>query len=795
MRGRAMNGWADDFRSALRSLRRSPGFAAFAVGTLALGIGATITFAAFLDRIVLRPVDFPDSDRLVMAWRTQDAGFEISPDLETRDRVRSADVFDAVAATGGREVAWSTDDGPRMLDARTIDSAFPVLAGLPPLLGRFFTHDEMAGSGAHVLLLSEGLWKRAFGADPNVLGRSLRIDGDSYTVVGVASETMRAPGPGDPAADIWLPLPADGSDAGPNVYARLKEGVTLDQASERMDALDLAAAESAESQWRTRLMPVRDMVGSRLKSPLKAAGAAVALLLLISCINLANLLLARGDARLRDTAVRAAVGAGRLRLAREMLLEHIVIGAIASAIGLGLAALALSATRALRPDELRLLDSLRLDPWVTAAAIACGAVTVVLFGALPLLHRTRTQPGAVLGERASTGEAGAVTLRRALLVGEVALSFALLACGVQIVTTLGQVRSRDPGLAVDRLLSVRIRLPEWRFPDPAGREAALAEIRERVLHLPGVERVAVAANTPPRLGIFFGHAEADGQVPVGDDKTPAVLFGNSVGPGYFDGIGQELVRGRDFTAEDTGVEPAPYILSESAAARYFPDGDAVGGRFRLGEGDWHPIVGVVHDIWATGSANDPAYPQLYVPLDEGKGSMLLLRTDDPARLAARIRTVVANVDREIPVLDAQPMATLYRDALARERLIAMLLGVFAVTAATLAAAGLYGVVAHLAVRRTREFGIRISLGAEPGSIFELALRDGLVSVVAGLVVGCGLAWAGLRLLHAELAGLEGARPLAFLAAAALLGAVTLAAMSVPAVRAARIDPAEALRAE
>lgn len=799
-RGGATGGWIDDLVSALRSLRRSPGFAAFAVGTLALGVGATIAFASFFDRVVLRPVDFPRADRMVMVWRWRESGamahLMISPDLHTRDRVRRADAFAGVTATGGETVAWSTEDGPRMLSAVLMDEALPALAGMPPLLGRYFSREDLAGSGAAVALLSEGLWKRAFGSDSDVLGRTMRIEGELRTIVGVAPEALRLPAPGSSDVDVWLPLPADGWKLGANVFARLKDGVTLERAHEEMKALDLAASEAERNGWGTRLVPVAEMAVGSLKNPLKVAGAAVALLLLIACLNVGNLLLARGDALTRDTAVRAALGAGRLRLGRELFFESLALSAVASVLGVGLASAAIRLIRAVRPEQWALLASLHLDPAVTAAAVVVAVGTVLLFGTLPLAHRVRVAPAEALTERAGTAGMRALALRRGLLVGEVALSFALLAGGVQVVSTLGKVAGRDPGLAVHELMSVRFDLPSWHFPDAASKEATLAELVRRARRIPGVESVTLASGTPPHTGIFFGAAEAEGEPVPEDAEDRVVFFGNSVAPGYFGTVSQALLEGRAFTDDDANADPAPYILGESAAKKYFPGGHAVGGHFRLSKDeDWHEVIGVVRDIWATGSADDAGYPQLYVMLDRGEGSSLLVRGADPESLAAGLGTLIRAVDKEITVIEMSPVARLYYKALARERLVALLLAAFAVTAVLLAGVGLYGVVAQVAVRRIREFGIRISLGAERASIFALAMRGGAVVVSAGLLLGSALAWAGLRFLETGVVGLERPSPPAFAGAAVLLAAVTLAAMGLPAVRASRTNAIDALREE
>jgi hypothetical protein len=308
--------------------------------------------------------------------------------------------------------------------------------------------------------------------------------------------------------------------------------------------------------------------------------------------------------------------------------------------------------------------------------------------------------------------------------------------------------------------------------------------------------VTVATGAPPDLGVFFGAASAEGQPATADGGKAVLFFGNSVDPGYFSATGQSILEGRPFAPEDAGSDPDPMILGESAAKKYFPDGGAVGGRFRLGdEGPWHPVIGVARDIWATGSATDPGYGQLYVPRDRGRGRSVLIRTADPSSVAEQVREAVRSVDTEIPVVQMRAVAEGYRDALARERMIGALLAAFAITAALLSAVGLYGVAAQLAVRRVREFGIRISLGAERRSIFTLALRGGALTLLLGLLGGAALGWGGLRLLRAGVAGLDAAHPGAFVAAALLLSVATLLAMGLPAVRAAGTDPVEAMRVE
>lgn len=788
-----MRGWMDDVGHALRSLGRSPLFTAFAGGALALGIGSATALYSAVDRIVLNPLDFPEADRIVSVWRRQ--GDLLASAERANERALEAleGVFDRVASARRASVMLSTDRGAVPLAAVYVDDRMPTLAGVErPVLGRMFDREDLRGDGAAVVALGEGLWRGRFGADPGVVGRTLRIDGEPREVVGVLPAGLTTPSAAVLETDLWLPLADSDETGGLGLFARLAPGVSLEAARERVRTV---AGEDGEApEWEIHLVPAGSLETQGLHDPLRVVAVAVALLLLIACANVASLMLARADRRARETAVRSALGAGRGRLVREALVEAVVVALLGCVGGLAVARLALEAIAWLRPAGLRLLEGLGLEPPVLGAALVTSLATVLAFGVLPAVRRARRDPSAALGDRSGVAGRDSSRLRRGLLVAEVALSFALLVVAIQLMESLAELGGRETGFASDEVVDLRLTVPGWRFPDPDSKEAVLRELTARIAALPGVRGVARGNGVPPRTGVFFG-TPAVGGAPTDPDATGEIFFGNSVTPGYFETLGQEIVAGRSFTEEEWRDGADVIVMGRSAAERFFPDGRAVGGRFRLDDQPWRTVIGVVDDVLALGTAHPPTHGQIYVPASRGAAHTLAIRTDTPAALAGALRGLVAQVDPELAVSSVGPVSDDYRAALAQERLLAFLAAAFALTAALLASVGLYGVVAWIAVRRTREFGIRISVGAGRGAVFALVIRWGLAAVGLGLVVGAAVGWLGLRAAGHGVAGLDSPRPLAFLLAAALLGCVTLVAASAPARRAARIDPVEALRAE
>jgi predicted permease len=788
-----MKGWRDDIVHALRSLGRSPLFTAFAGGALALGIGSATALYSAVDRIVLNPLDFPEADRIVSVWRRQGDLLASAERASERAVEALEGVFDRMATVRRTSVMLSTDRGAVPLAAVHVDDRLPSLAGVErPVLGRLFDREDLRGDGAAVVALGERLWRGRFGADPGVIGRTLRIDGEPREVIGVLPAGLTPPSAAVLETDLWLPLADSDETGGLELFARLAPGMSLEGARERVGAVGAEDGEAAE--WELYLVPAGSLETQGLQDPLRVVAVAVALLLLIACANVASLMLARADRRARETAVRSALGAGRARLVREALLEALAVALLGCVGGLGVARLALEGIARYRPDGLQLLDGLSLQLPVLGAALLTSLATVLLFGVLPALRRARRDPSGALGGRSGVAGRDSSRLRRGLLVAEVALSFALLVVAIQLVESLAELGGRETGFASDQVVDLRLTVPGWRFPDADSKEAVLGDLAARIAALPGVRGVARGNGVPPQTGIFFG-TPAVGGAPADPDATGEIFFGNSVTPGYFETLGQEVVEGRSFTEEEWRDGADVMVMGRSAAERFFPDGQVVGGRFRLDDQPWRTVIGVVDDVLALGTAHPPTHGQIYVPAARGASHTLVVRTETPEAVAGALRSLVADVAPEIAVNSVGPVSDDYRAALAQERLLAFLAAAFALTAALLAAVGLYGVVAWITARRTREFGIRISVGAGRAAVFTLVVRWALGAVGLGLAVGVGVGWLGLRATGHGVAGLDSPRPLAFVLAAALLGCVTLVAASAPARRAARIDPVEALRAE
>jgi predicted permease len=505
-----------------------------------------------------------------------------------------------------------------------------------------------------------------------------------------------------------------------------------------------------------------------------------------------SLLLQRAVTRRQDTAVRAALGAGRSRLVRQFLLESLALALAGGTLGIGLAWAAIRAMMALRPADLTALQIVRLDGSVIAVALGVSVVVGIVFGIAPALHGARARATAVLGRAPRAGDGTSARFRWALVSAEVALCFALLVGASLVIGSLRQMASRDPGFRPEGLIVMDVRLPSWRYGNAAARNDLLAGLIERMQQLPAVERVTAATGVPPAAGIRFGRLEVTGRAP---DEEGTLFFGGEVGAGFLDLLGQPIVSGRDFLPEDMQADPVPVVLGEAAARRVFPEGDAVGRTFRM-EGRNHTVIGVARDIRITGLGDDGTTLAGYWPMPGVRSEFnLLLRvgSDDPA-LPAMLRDMVRAAEPDALVSVAR-MQELLRSTIARQRFTTSLLTTFALLALLLAAVGLYGVLAHVVSGRTHEIGVRVALGASARRVRMLVLRSGMSATFAGLAAGCGVAVIGLRLLGSELFGLDQNRTGAWLVAAAVVSMVALAASWLPAQRAAGIDPVRAMRGD
>lgn len=805
--------WSD-LKLTVRGLRRSPGFTAATVVTLALGIGATTALFSVVRSVLLRPLPFPEPDRLVqLLGYDREAGLDRGtlsyPNFD--DVRRTATSFSSMAIFDEWDVLVAWQDGAEKLSGATVSASFFETLGVAPALGRFFLPAEDVPGAARSVVLSNGLWRRRFGADPEVVGTTLDLNGYPYEVVGVAPADLEDPGlatAGTPPVELWRSPRtyfATGSSRDGRAFtavARLRPGVSLERARRELTTLlrRLERAHPEDNAGRTwTAVPVEERILGGVAHPLWLLFAAAGLVLLVACANVAGLLVVRAEHRIGEVAVRAMVGASRGRLLRQLAVESLLLAALGAGVG---AAAGLAAVRALGRvggDQIPRWAGAHLDASVLAFAVAVALVTALLFGLAPALRLARTDLNAVIDDtrRGATAGAPRSHARRALIATQVAVALVLLVASALVGRSLGRLQGVPTGLATEELLSARLTTPAGRYDEPPAALALYDRLLERASALPGA-RSAAAVNILPMSGSFDGRQitledrpePAPGQEPSAEART--------VSPGFFRTAGIPLIEGRGIQATD-GPSAAPVaVVDEAMAERYWPGRSPVGRRLTLSSVT-REIVGVVGSVRQFG-LDRPVEPTFYLPMAQTprwmwSDSALLVRTDgSPEDLAAGLRHAVGEVDAGIAVTHLTPMETVVSRTYAGARFRTFLLGAFAGLALLLGAIGLYGVVAYATAGRSRELGIRMALGADRRRIRSLVAREGLVPAAAGAVVGLAAAMALSRALEGLLFGIEPADPVALVGAAATLLAAALVACLLPARRATRIDPVETLKA-
>lgn len=746
----------DDLRLALRSTTRHPGFFALAALTLALGLGAATAMYSALKAVVLNPLPFPEAERLVLPVATMGSGGPTIGFVNERHQVAALreerGIFGEVEEFGWGTVTLTDGDEPKHVSVINVTPGLASLLGIRPVVGRMFSSDEVAGDGARVLLLSHAFWRDRFGGDRDVLGRTVRADGESWTVIGVMSARAASPdGDGRPV-DLWLPLPE--SDWSRRPIARLAPGVSLEAAASRVDAI----VRSHPAQWwEAEGLPTGTFGGAvvpvlepgPLHDHLRVLMIAVMLLLLVACVNVSNLLLERAAERRTEIAVRAALGAGRLRIARQLLLESLILAVVGGLSGALLAWAGLRVLLALRPEQLEMLHNVRVDGVVLLFCLAAAAAAGVIFGLAPAVRGTRGTAITGMGRAAIRGTGTASARARWLLIGtEVALSFALLIGAALVTRSLLDLARRDPGYRADELIAVNVDLPSWRYTQEAARAAAFDRMIEEMRRHPSVGSVSLGS-VPPRMGSKVGRVQLSGRTP---DRNPTHFYGGDVDTNFLTTIGQPLVAGRMFTPEDATSPLHPVIISESAARRLF-DGDALGRRFSWEGSHDFTVVGVVRDIHPAGLAVITDDAQACWPLRRTMERMtLVVRADAPStRLLLDLQRIVRRAEPDA-VFEIATVRELLGASLARERFTTSLLATFAALALILAAVGLYGVLSRAVTARTPEIGLRMALGADAPRIAALVMRTGVLATSAGLIAGALLAGWGLKLLRSEVFG-------------------------------------------
>jgi putative ABC transport system permease protein len=821
-----------DIRLAIRLLVKNPGFALAAILTLALGIGANTAVFSVVNGVLLRPAPVAHLERLMMFWETdrnssttREPG-SIPDYLDYKARGRS---FDTLAGVMASEVNFTASavDPIQIASLRASHEMFPML-GISPVQGRSFSAEEDVANGPAVALISESLWRGSLGGRPDVIGQTVRLDDRPYQIVGVMPDTtdfgvlqiLAAAAYGRGFADrgerthvdVWIPLQPD-PQAFPRsthplfMLGRLAPGATRTAAQDEMAgiAADLERAYPENRARGVHVEALSDIVFGQVRPMLYVLLGAVGLVLLVACVNVASLLLARAAARAQEVALRRALGASHGQLLRQFLVESLLLTLVAATAGVGLAYLGVQALIGLAPADVPRLPSVSIDLPILGATLAISAMAGLTFGLIPTLQARRIDLHATLkddgGARGTAGP-GRVRLRGALVVAELAFAVMLLAGAGLLIRSFWNLQQVDPGFRAGGVLKAEYKLPGTRYPVdfrawPNFKEqhAFTHAVLERAAALPGVASVAVAGNHPLDPGFtnsFFVVGRRD------EARTWPEISVRRVTPGYFQTVDLALTNGRLLLEQDATTAPAVSVINAAAAARFFPGRNPLGAQIQL-YGAPRTIVGVVENERFQGLSAD-APLAIYLPLAQapsanGAGALLVRTSGDPSALAASLRAVVRERDPELAVFGVEPLEATVSRSVSQRRFAMLLLGLFAGTALLLGAVGIHGVLSYDVARRRREIGIRMALGAQPTGILRLVVGQSAILTVVALAVGAAGAFALTRFLSALLFGVSAHDPATLVAVAALMAAVALAATAIPAWRAARTDPASALRAE
>lgn len=793
-------------RQALRTLSRAPGFTAVAILMLGLGIGANTAAFSAVYALLLDPLPFPGGDRMVYVWQTSpNAGMSTAPTEEAAEAWRSAHSFEATERYQPSRMLLGDREEPEFVDTKSIEPTFFSFLGTQPALGRAFTAEEGAAGGPDVAILGYGAWQRRFAGDPHVLGRTLTLDGRSYTIVGVAPESLVRSDLGG-KTEAWLPLrPGAGRTAVPTIslVARLRPGVSAEAAEKELDAIRSRLQETVPffHDWRSSLRRPQDFLGGDLSKSLMLLAGAVGFVLLIACANIAGLLVARGEARSREMAIRASLGASRGALVRHLLMESLILAVGAGAAGVGVAVWALRLVAHARPEGLDALDRVAVDGHALLFTAGASVVSALLLGVLPALQASDVRLSEALrgGGSGSVGSRSRTRSRSVLVAVEIALSVVLLTGAGLLVRSLASLGQVDPGFRAERLALARIPLPARLTATPATFETFSRSLERSARLLPGVVDARVAGEVPLDYGLALGEMQVEGGT-----VTEAVAKGQHavarVPDGYFSLLGIPLLAGREFGPADLRPGSHSVILSDRFARTLFPRGTAVGRRIRFSpESDWLTVVGVAKDV-ATSTLRAGPSLQLYVAYSgetalAGETWLMVRTRGNPEPLLPLLRRAIRSVDPTLALPEVVTGEGLVASQLAEPRFYATLLGAFALLALLLASVGLYGVISYAVTRRSHEIGVRMALGAASEDVVRLVVRQGLVPMALGTAAGLAASFAMTRLLQGLLYGVSATDPLTFAAVGATLLAVATMASFIPARRATRVDPLVALRAE
>jgi predicted permease len=804
-----------DIRYGWRMLARNPGFTAIAVLTLAIGIGASSAIFSVVDTVLLRPLPYREPEKLVLVTETlpgmsaDEIGVSAGEYQDYRDRNRS---FSQVAAYESAGFNLTGAGQPLRVNAAALSaSAFPLL-GVSPELGRGFTTEEDRYGSGSVVVLSHALWEHQYSRDPNILGQTVKLDEKLYTVIGVMPASFRFPFDGAPLsemADLWVPLAFEPDllspenrtrEFGVGLIGRLKPGVTKEQAQRDVENVATGFMQQYGYSGTVRVVPKAHAFAGRTVEKARPLVIllilAVACVLIIACANVANLLLARASHRSREMAVRSAIGANPARLVRQCLVESVLLSVCGASAGIIVSAASIAGLRRFGPADVPRLHDVMLHPNVLLFTLGLSVVTALLFGFVPAWRLAHVTPQAFLKESTQAGPArGTQKLQNSVATVEIAAALVLLMAGGLLLRSFVRLLDLPFGFDPKGVFVVRTLFDRERYPDPAKRQAAQKELLDRLSHLPGVTAVATASHLPlsdaRQIGFRLEHAPAD-------DYHWAE--NSLVSPGYFRSMGISLLAGRDFTEQDRPDTPNVAIISEKLAREYFPGRSAVGERFQWGDRAFFTITGVAADVHISALDADPP-PMIYTSMFQvesgasGRTAFVLRGQDQDEGLFQEVQQQVWAVDKDLPIYNTTTLSKLVSESLAQRRFTVLLLGSFAVVATLLAAIGLFGVISYLVAERTREFGVRMALGADRTSIYWQVLKRAALLAAGGCGIGLLLSVFASRLLQASLYQVSRFDWPTLVFVPFLLLSVALFAAYWPARRATRVDPVAALRYE
>ncbi|MBI3415457.1 MAG: ABC transporter permease [Verrucomicrobia bacterium] len=820
-----LENFAQDIRYGARQLRKNPGFTAVAVLTLALGIGANTAIFSVVNAVLLKALSYREPDRIVMLW-TDNPSLNLGlhempaapPDLlDWRSRAQS---FEQIAAFRTRTADLSEQGDPERVGGVQATANLFLLLGVQPMLGRVFSADEEQPGKDKVVVISHGLWQRRFASDTNIIGQAVTVNRERYTVIGVMHPGFNFPrGAEMPAGyalmaqtDVWRPYAEkaeywrDDDTRDFIAMGRLKPGVALAQAQAEMAGIAQREAETypkSHAGWTIHLRPLALQVAGKTRPVLFVLLGAVAFVLLIACANVANLLLCRSAARRKEMAVRAAIGAGRSRIVRQLLTESVLLSTLGGGIGLLLGALGVQAILRLSPPNIPRLSETTLDGPVFLFSLFVSLATGIIFGLAPSWSASKVNLSEALNADSRSGTAaGRHRTHGLLVIAEVALAVILLTGAGLMFQSLLRLQAVDPGFKPQRVAAFDVGLNGVTYEDATRQRQFYREACKRLVKVPGIHAAAAISNLPLGGVESLNPLFIEGTPPASAGKTP-FAENRKVTPGYFETMGVSPLRGRDFADRDTTNQPNVCIINETIARTFFSGADPIGKRLKMARMDeeqhlWFTIIGVAGDVRSYGLEVKPR-PQVYTTVEQDTDNEMtfIVRagTMPVVSLERAIRTEMKSLDPALPLANFRTMESLMVNAVARPRFSTILLGLFAAMAFALTVVGLYGVVAYAVNQRTREVGIRMALGASGRNVLALVIRQGMLPALIGLAIGLASALALTRVLASQLYEVKATDPLTFLGVVAVLLLVALTACLVPARRAARVDPMAALRSE